>query len=154
MLSCSSRLIATVAKEQLDEFVSVQPALWTPPPWPQDRWQPLPSDFVKINFNDAIFAKENKSGIVVVVHDAQGSMLALSQQLSQVYSPLEIEVKGVAIALQFVADLWFAQVILEGDSQVLMLALINNSMFLSTNGLFIEDVCFCAIFLMNYVTLM
>ena len=31
---------------------------------------------VKINFNDAIFAKENKSGVGVVVRDEEGHVIA------------------------------------------------------------------------------
>lgn len=36
--------------------------------------------------------------------------------------------------------------VLEGDFQVLMIALINDSMFLSSNSFLIDDVCFDAIF--------
>ena len=69
---------------------------------------------IKINFDGAIFNKEHKPRIGVVLCDAHGSVLAsLSRQLSQVYSPLEIEVKAVSSALQFAVDLGFNQVVLE-----------------------------------------
>ena len=85
---------------------------------------------IKINFDGAIFNKEHKSRIGVALCDVHGSMLAsLSWQLSQVYSPLEIEVKAASSALQFAADLGFNQAVLESDSQVLMTALVNDCTF-------------------------
>lgn len=85
---------------------------------------------IKANFDGAIFNMEHKSGIGVVLRDDHGSVLAsLSRQVSQVYNPLEIEAVAAAATLRFVADLGFKQVILEGDSQVLMTALINDSVF-------------------------
>ena len=43
-------------------------------------------------------------------------------------------------------DLGFNQVVLEGDSQVLMIVLISDSLILSFNGLLIDDVRFGARF--------
>lgn len=48
-------------------------------------------------------------------------------------------------ALQFAVELGFNQVIF-GDCQVLIKALKEDSMFLCTDGLFIEDVLFYASF--------
>lgn len=74
---------------------------------------------IKINFDMAIFSKEDKLRIGVVFRDNQGLVLAfLSRHLSQVYSPLEIEAMAVSWAFQFVSDLGFTQAVLEGDSQV------------------------------------
>ena len=67
---------------------------------------------------------------------------------------LIIEAKAVSKALQFATELYFNRVILEGDCHVLMKALKEDSNFLSTDGLFIDDVCFDAKLLINYVTLM
>ena len=55
-----------------------------------------------------------------------------------------IEAKAASKALQFAANLGFNQVILEGDCQVLMKALKEDRIFLSTDGLFIDDVRFVA----------
>ena len=51
---------------------------------------------------------------------------------------------AASLALQFASDLGFTQAVLEGDSQVLMTVLINDSTFLSSNGLLIDDVRFGA----------
>ena len=55
-----------------------------------------------------------------------------------------IEAKAASKALQFAANLGFNQVIPEGDCQVLMKALKEDRIFLSTDGLFIDDVRFVA----------
>ena len=90
--SCSSYLIVSMAKERLEEFLVVKPPPWLRPVVVQSQWQPPSLDLVKINFDGAVFSKEHKSSIAVVIHDNYGSiMVSLSKQLPQVHSPLEIE---------------------------------------------------------------
>ena len=111
---------------------------------------------VKANFDKAIFTLEHQFGIEVVLRDDQGSVLAsLSKLVSKVYNPLEIEALAAAATLRFALDLGFSQVVLEGDSQVLMEALINDYKFLSSEGLHIWMIPRLLLgFLVNYVTLM
>ncbi|XP_075633707.1 uncharacterized protein LOC142606209 [Castanea sativa] len=102
---------------------------------------------IKINFDDATLAKDQASGIGVVLRDENGLVLAsLAQQLPHLYTPLITEAKVASRALQFAAELGFNRVILEGDCHVLIKALKEGSMFLCTDGLFIEDVLFDANF--------
>ena len=94
---------------------------------------------VKANFDGAIFTKEHRFGIGVVLRDDQDSVLAsLSRQVSQAYNPLEIEAMAAVAALRFASELGFSQVVLECDSHVLMETLINDNVFLSSNGLLID----------------
>ncbi|XP_075636673.1 uncharacterized protein LOC142608901 [Castanea sativa] len=145
--SCSPHLLATSAKERLAEFISAQLAHNPSPPWRIVRWQPPPQGMIKINFDGSTSAKDQASSIGVVLRDENGSVLAsLAQQLPQLYTPLIIEAKAALRALQFAAELGFNQVILEGDCQVLIKALKEDSMFLCIDGLFIEDVLLDAIF--------
>ena len=63
---------------------------------------------VKINFDCALFSKEQKLGIGAVIRDAQGAVLALlSRTLSHVYSPFEVEGIAAASALQLASELGF-----------------------------------------------
>lgn len=56
----------------------------------------------KVNFDDAIFSREQKSGIGVVIRHAQEEVLAsLSKILTQVHTPFEVETIATASALQF-----------------------------------------------------
>lgn len=51
-----------------------------------------PLGFVKINFDGAVFSKENKSGASIVIWNREGFMLASqSRQFNQAYSPSAIE---------------------------------------------------------------
>ena len=96
---------------------------------------------VKANFDGAIFTKEHRFGIGVVLRDDQGSVLAsLSWQVSQAYNLVEIESTATTATLRFSSKLGFSQVVLEGDLQVLMETLINDNVFLSSDGLLIDDI--------------
>ena len=64
-----------------------------------------------------MFSKENRSGVVVVIQNSEGLVLApQSQQLHQAYSPGEIEALVAHKGLQFATELGFENVVLEGDS--------------------------------------
>ena len=77
----------------------------------------------------------------MVLCDAHGSVLAsLSRQLSQVYNPLEIEVKAVSSALQFAVDLGFNQVVLERLSGSYDSTGQRLYVFFTSDGLLINDV--------------
>ena len=63
---------------------------------------------VKINFDGALFSKEQKLGIGAVIRDAQGAVLALlSRTLSHVYAPFEVEGMAAASSLQLASELGF-----------------------------------------------
>ena len=110
---------------------------------------------VKINCDGAIFADKKKSGIGVVIWENLCSVLgSLSKQLPQAYTPLEIEAMIASTILQFALDMGFTRVVLESNSQVLVNALCNDTIFLSSNGLLIEDIRLNVGFLINYITLM
>ena len=72
---------------------------------------------MKINYDGAIFPKENKSGIGVVIRDERGKVIAsCSKLLHQAYSSREVEAMAAATALSFASDRGVQQAILEGDS--------------------------------------
>ena len=133
-----------MAKERLDEFEAVNPS---PPSTrnasslTRNQWLPPMQGMVKINCDGAIFSKENKTRIGVVIRDNRGLVLgSLSKQAPQAYAPLEIEAMTASAALQFRADLGFHHVILETDSQVLVKALLNDTKFLSVMGLVLDEI--------------
>ena len=66
--------------------------------------------------------------------------------LPQLHSPLQIEARAASSALQLAKELGFNQIVLEGDSKVLMHPLADNSPFLSTVGSLIDDIRFNAVF--------
>ena len=79
-------------------------------------------NFVKVNFDDVIFSKENKSGVGVVVWDDKG-LGSCTKRLAQAYNAVEVEAMAAATALEFASELGVRRAILEGDSLVVMKAL-------------------------------
>ena len=141
--SCSLHLISFLAKERLQEFLALNPhppLHRTASPLAQ-KWKPPQLRLVKINYDGARFTAENRVGIGVVIHDSEGMVLgSLSKQISQAYSPLEIEAMVVTTAMQFVLDLGFQHAILETDSLVLVKALRDDIEFLSAVGLVLDEI--------------
>ena len=81
-------------------------------------------DSYKINFYGAIFPRKNQSGIGGVVHNSEGLVIAsLSQQLPQAFQSLEIEAIVTSRALEFGIEVEVHQAILEGDSAMIMKAM-------------------------------
>ena len=108
-------------KEKLDEFLTVLSP--TPPAVPRPRvtWKPPDASCFKINFDEAIFRNENKSGIGVVTRDHTGSIIAsLAQLISPALQAVEIEAIAAARALEFGNEISISEAVLEGDSELII----------------------------------
>ena len=102
---------------------------------------PPPANFVKINFDGAVFSKDNLSGLGAVIRDEYGLVLgSCSKLLPQAYSAMVVEALAAATALALAEDLGMTRVILEGDSLVIINALREEEQILSPIGLLLEDV--------------
>ena len=109
------------AKEKLAEYFAVLPLTLPAPLKPKERWKPPDASLVKINFDGAIFRFENRSGIGVVVRTHTGAILAsLAQSIPQAFQPAEIKAIAVARALEFGHEIGPTEVILEGDSELIV----------------------------------
>ena len=107
----------------------------------QQRWVPPPANFDKINFDGAVFSKENFSGVRAVIRDENGLVLgSCTKHLPQAYNVVEVEALAAATTLALAEDLGMTRVILEGDSLVVIKALREEEQFLSPIGLLLEDV--------------
>ena len=100
------------------------------------------------NFFDATFQEEDRAGIGVIIRDCQGKGLA--QWSVIIPLPLivvELETLTASKALQCAADLSSNDVILEGDSEIVINALNEDPHSLAAFGLPIQDVkCFSNLF--------
>ena len=93
---------------------------------PTMTWQPPPSSFYKINFDGALFTKEQWAGIGVVMHNEHGLIMASSSQ--QIPLPgTVVEALVARKALELALDCGLDRVILEGDCEILMKTLQNGS---------------------------
>ena len=69
---------------------------------------------MKINYDNATFKDQKKSGIGVVIRDENGMVLALmAKHLQQLYTALEIEAMAASTALTFATQVGFHRGILE-----------------------------------------
>ena len=64
----------------------------------------------------------------------------MSQNIPLPLTIVELKTLVVAKALEFAIDLGFSSIILEGDSEILMKSLMDDSLSLASFGLLIQDV--------------
>ena len=107
----------------------------------EKRWRPPSVELVKINFDGAVFANENESGIGVVIRNDEGLVLAsCAKKIPVAYSECEIETMAATTALSFTSDIDIKRAILKGDSLAVIKALREDASSLSPFGLLIDDV--------------
>lgn len=103
-------------------------------------WSPPPLDLFKINYDGAVFAGQNRSGIGIVILDSQGLVIAsLVQQVSQAYKLVEIEVMAATKALEFGLEMGLDKAVVEGDFATVFHALEKREACLAPFGLLVKD---------------
>ena len=91
-------------------------------------------------FDGAIFFLESKSGLGIVIRDNAGLVIAsCSQLLPQAYLTCEVEALAAVKALTFAQVVGISKAILEGDSKMLMKALVCDDVSMAAHGSLIED---------------
>ena len=134
--------LAQTANDRFHEFKAVQPSALPSLRQRHVTWSPPAPNIFKINYDGAIFADTNRSGIGVVIHNGDGLVIAsLVQPLNQAFKVVEIEVLAASRALELAADIGLDIVILEGDSKVVTQALETEDVSLAAYGLLIRDAC-------------
>ena len=89
----------------------------------------------------AMFTDEDRARIEVVIRNSQDMVMAsMSHNVHLPISIVELEPVAIAKALDFSIDLGFVLAILEGDLEIVMNALKDDSTSLATFGLLIRDV--------------
>ena len=79
---------------------------------------------MKINFDSAVFRETDEAGLGVVVRDHQGRVMAsMSEKIKLPSSSYEVEALAAVRAISFALELHLPSVIVEGDSELIILAL-------------------------------
>ena len=82
----------------------------------------------KLNFDAAIFANTNSSGVGAIIRNCQGEVMAgLSARGPSVVSSEEAEVLACRKALEFALDSGFSDLVVEGDNALVMKAILSTS---------------------------
>lgn len=90
--------------------------------------RPLVPPLYKVNVDGAIFLSQHEVGVWVVIRDGQGLVMAtLSKNIKQPLSPLEIKAKALEEGIPFAMDIGIQEFVLEGDSQVVINAIMGCS---------------------------
>ena len=105
------------------------------------RWTAPSNGLYKINFDAALFTILDRAGIGVIIQDCKDLVMAsLSHSISPPLTVLETETMAAARALEFAQELGLDSTILEGDCEVLMNSLKEDSLHLASFGLLIKDI--------------
>ena len=95
---------------------------------------------VKINFYDAVFVKDNKSRVGMVIRNDEGHVIAsCAKKLLVAYSRGEVETMATAVAFSLALKIGIKRAILEGDLLVVIKSLRENVKSLSPTSLLLED---------------
>ena len=115
------------SKERLREFKLYNSSSITPVGWPPTSWQAPDCNSYKVNFDGALFIAKNSAGLGVVIHNEEGQvMVSLSQKTTLPFIAIEVKAMPAWRVLKLSLETGFHQIILEGDSQILILALENS----------------------------
>ena len=112
---------------------------------PPTSWQAPDRNTYKVNFNGALFTVENSVGLSVVIRNEEGQvMVSLSQKTTLPFTTIKVEAMVVLRALKLALETGFHQIILEGNSQILVSTLGNNFHSLSNFGHIVKDIQYLA----------
>ncbi|XP_023905820.1 uncharacterized protein LOC112017593 [Quercus suber] len=90
-------------------------------------WRPPPLGWYKTNVDGAVFKEQGQCGIGVVVwNDKSQIMGALSKTLPYPLGALDAKAKAAEIGIIFSWELGLREIILEGDSQIVMNAIASH----------------------------
>ena len=92
------------------------------------KWTPPREGWFKINVDGAILSKQKNAGIGVLIRDELGRVeAALSKKVDAPLGAVEVEAKALKAGLMFARDEGLQNVVLEGDSLVLINALCGTA---------------------------
>lgn len=105
------------------------------------KWQPPPSDYIKINWDATVNAKEGYIGLGVVARDCKGDFLGAQCE----FKPITVDAKTAKAmaalwAVLFCKAAGFSEVIFEGDSVQVVTEISSSPPYLSKTSQFMESI--------------
>ena len=130
------------AGSYLQEFLQAQTEEPVPPrPPPMQQWRPSDLHCLKINFDAAVFCRSSLAGIGVVVCNNAGEVEgALSSSIPMAQSVADLEALACLKAVQFALELGITRVVFEGDSAVVINALLHGAGAFASFGNILDDI--------------
>ncbi|XP_023892052.1 uncharacterized protein LOC112004058 [Quercus suber] len=95
------------------------------------KWESLVGSSFNINFDAAVFAEIDASGIgVIVQNDKVEAMAALSARGPPMQDSKEAEVLACQRAMAFTVEAGFTELVLEGDNSIVMKSINNSTLYM------------------------
>ena len=119
----------------------LSPVSSTPPTRIHTKWEPPPSDWVKINFDGAIFQEKDEAGLGAIIRNDHALVMAALTQVIPLPTSVEmVEVLAARRALSFAHELGFDHIILEGNSDIAIWAMKGESFSAASFGHILADI--------------
>ena len=130
------------ASSLLQEFVTTQEASGKPPSLTvATQWLPPEYPYYKANFDAAVFKASSSVGIGMIIRDNRGEAIgAFSIPTPLSTSIAAMEALACRRAVIFAKEIGLRQVLFEGDSAMVIQALIQGNSTSSEYGNIIEDI--------------
>ena len=110
-------------------------------PIPPGSWTPPPPGWLKFNFDGATFKDRKLAGLGGVIRNDNGLIMAAFTQTIPLPTSVEmVEVLAARSALVLAKELCLNQVLLEGDSEIIIKALSNGGRESSSYGHILLDI--------------
>ena len=104
------------------------------------RWAPPVAGVYKVNYDGAYFADKEKAGIGVVVRNEQGQVMGSLAKKIEMPSTVEIlEAMAARRAMLFMEELGLRHAVFEGDSKLVVKALVGHCPDRTSIGHIIKD---------------
>ena len=105
------------------------------------KWEPPVGSSYKINFDAAVFAEINASRVGVIVQNDKGeAMAALLARGPPVQDSEEAKVLAYRRAMEFMVEVGFTELVLEGDNNTVMKSINSPQSNMSRLGHVYEDI--------------
>ncbi|XP_023918538.1 uncharacterized protein LOC112030088 [Quercus suber] len=131
-----------MAKDALHEFLQANFSPPKPPPVQiHIKWKPPPSNWIKTNFDGAVFKERAETGLGSIIRNDRGLVMATLTQIIPLPTFVEmVEVLAARRALIFAKELGFEKVILEGDSEIAIRAMKSDAYSATPFGHIVSDI--------------
>ena len=136
------KLLNSMTRDALQEFQHAN--ITAPKPslaQSHTKWMPPPTNWVKVNFDDAVFQESGEAGLGTIIRNDRGLVMATLTLVIPLPTSVEmVEVLAAQRALIFAKELDFDHVILEGDSEIAVRAMKSEGYSATSFGHILSDI--------------